>query len=338
MEILEVVIQGLEKKAKEEVIRERFRDTLSDIDERMQKLSSDDLKVYGRNTNNYGTFDSDHATYTFPPLLSEYYSGQKDLVKFSQETCRKLASEMTLHATGGYVCFLRYSNQGREWLLIVVLKLKTATGIDPKTLVLNESLAFDINNLHEAARIDLSKWSTNTQPYLSFVKSSKRQDDVTRYFRKTLGCTEYTDSKTHTDNAMNAIVSFCKENSLNADRIAEVKSKAYEYFDAKRASGEPANLTALSAIINDQDPSSFADFVREHQIEINEAFDPHKKTYSRFKRISGKFGNISVAFNLEDVSSGLVDYDSAKDMLIINKPSSSIIDSIKQAKGDDTDA
>lgn len=337
MDIQEVVIQGIEKEARTPNATEKFRDELSNIDEKMQALATEVLKVYGRNTNNYGVFDSDHNIYPFPKLLETYYSKVLNLVDFSKETCKKLASEMPLVATGGYVCFLRYFNQGQDWLLIVVLKLKTATGIDPDTLNLQESLAFDISHLHEAARIDLSKWSAKTQPYLSFIKSSKRQDEVTQYFRKTLGCTEYTDSRMHTENALDAIVKYCKGNDFTNEKIVEIKKKTYEFFDEKRANGEPVNLTALSAIINDQDPGSFFEFVKKENIVVSETFEPHKKTYSRFKRIVGKFGSISVSFNIEDVASGAVDYDDNSKKLIISNPSAPIIDSIKQAKGDDND-
>jgi nucleoid-associated protein len=79
-----------------------------------------------------------------------------------------------------YALFLRYTNVAADWLLLVMLKLKAGTGIHPATLTLNQTLSFDIDHLHEAARIDLAKWQANTQPYLSFIKKRTTSEDVTR--------------------------------------------------------------------------------------------------------------------------------------------------------------
>lgn len=56
-------------------------------------------------------------------------------------------------ATGGYPLFLHYDNQGQEWLLVAMLKLKPGTGVNDQTLELSDTLSFDIDHLHEAARI-----------------------------------------------------------------------------------------------------------------------------------------------------------------------------------------
>lgn len=342
MQIKEVVIQGLIKQSGSTDITENFRDDLSIVDERMEKLANDVLAIYGRNINNYGCFDPDTQTYPFYSYLQSYYANVNadadDLISLSKATCRLIASRMKAShsATGGYICFLRYESQSRDWLLVVVLKLKTNTGIDPTTLDLNESLVFDVDNLHEAARIDLEKFQSDSQPYLSFIKSSKRTDRVTEYFRLALGCTDYTDSQSHTDQTIKAMDEYFKDNDYTPEQRQEARRKAYEYFDEKKKRGEPVNLKAFSAIINDQAPDSFVDFIREKEYSISETFDPHPKTYMRIKRISAKFGNISVAFDMQDVIAGIIDYDEATQNLIINKPSDTLITKIKEAKGDES--
>lgn len=335
MDIKEVIIQGLLKESSEgSEISEKFRDTPHKIDGRVQMLADEVLKVYGKLQNNYGMFDSDTNTHPFPARLEEYYSDQLDLVDFSKAACRLIKSHMKSTASSNYVCFLRYRNRGADWVLIVLLKLKAGTGIDQETLELNESLAFDISHLHEAARVDLAKWQSNEQPYLSFIKNSKKKD-VTQYFRLALGCTDYTDSKSHTDQAMKAIVAYYTDRKLEPKNIQKIRRAAYEYFNEKRQSGEPANLHALSALINDQEPESFVRFVKEREYQVGETFEPHASTYNRFKRVSGKFGSVSVAFDIQDVIDGHVDYDESLEKLIISNPSSRIIQDIKQAKGDD---
>lgn len=335
MEIDEAVIQGLSKVSGSNEVSEKFRHTASELDERMESLGEELLKVYGRLINNYGCFDLNHETYRFPHYLEQYCAEQQSIIDLSIKTCRAIAIRMAESnpATGGYTCFLRYKNQGRDWLLIAMLKLKTGTGIDPDSLELNESLAFDINHLHEAARIDLAKWQANEQPYLSFIKRSGRQDEVTRYFRLALGCTEYTDSKNNTDLALKAVDSYCVEMNWEPEQRREARRKVYEYLDEKSRAQEPVNMLALSGRINDQDPESFIEFVREKDISVSETFEPHRKTFSRFKRITEKFGNVSIGFDVQDVLDERVDYDVDSGKLVIDEPPASLIAKINEAKG-----
>ena len=337
MEITEAIIQGIEKKAGSNDVVKNYRDELSELNQYMIDLGNELLSIYGRLNNNYGCFDSDHETYRFPVHLQRYKDGEEGLVAFSRSTSNLIASNMgsSTASTGGYVCFIRYTSQQRDWILIVMLKLKASTGIDQKTLELNESLAFDINHLHEAARIDLEKWANNEEPYLSFIKRSGRQDQVTKYFRHALGCTDYTDSKSNTDQAIRAVDAYCSENGWEPKERQAARKRAYDYFEQKRQNDEPANLQALSVLINDQSPDSFLNFVKDNDYAVNETFEPHKKTYDKFRRISGKFGNVSVGFDVQDVIDGRVDYDSNHKKLIIEAPPKNIVDSIEKAKGND---
>lgn len=310
------------------------RTTQLPIEERLLRTAEDALRIYGAKINGYGTFDTDHVLYQFPVLLHQYVNDDSGFVNFSQETTNLIAAEMrtSFFANGGYVLFLRYQNQGQDWVLIVMLKLKPGTGINEDTLSLEDTLSFDIDHLHEAARIDLEKWQTNTQPYLSFIKKSKDGEDVTRYFRQALGCTEYIDSKYHTDQAIKAVDAFCKEKNWTTEQLHNARRRTYEYCDEKDKNGENANLTALSAIIFDQEPSAFLDYVRENDYEVSETFKPHKKTYTKLHRINGAVGNIKFSFDVEDIEQQRVDYDSERNCLIINNISQCLIDKIKAVK------
>jgi nucleoid-associated protein len=216
-----------------------------------------------------------------------------------------------------------------------MLKLKTGTGIDKTTLELNSTISFDIQHLHEAARIDIGKWQNNEQPYLSFIKKSGRQDDVTRYFRNALSCTDYIDSKHHTTQLLKAVDSYCLFNEWSAEQKQNARRRTYEYCNEKYALGEPVNVTALSAMINDQEPSSFSSYILENQIALNETFSPHKATFNRFKRIQGRFNNIKISFDVDDVINETVDYDPASNSLIIRGIPESLIIDINKAKGNE---
>lgn len=335
MEINEAIVQGIVKEANSTVVTAKPRKKASPIDDQMTKLGADLLEVYGKGTNNYGTLSTDTGTYQFPHHLKRYMEGELDLIAFSQATANLIVAELTAShpATGGFYVFLRYTNQGVDWLLIVGLKTKEMTSIDEESMDLRAALTLDIQHLHEAARIDLNKWTKGTQPYLSFIKRSGRQDDVTKYFRKALGCTDYTDAKFNTDAAVKAIDAYCEEYALEIEARREVRAKVYAYFEKMRETEKPATLTALSALINHEEPTQFTDFVKanDEAYPVSETFAPHKRSYVRYHRISGSMGNIKVSFDVDDVIHERVDLD-AND-LVIRGISARLRDEILKAKG-----
>lgn len=304
------------------------------IDTKLERTAADILRIYTKSTSGYGTFDTNATVYRFPVLLEGYVVSGDDFLNFTQESTRLIAAKMESEsfATGGYALFLRYTNQERDWMLVAMLKLKPGTGVVEQTMELSETLSFDIDHLHEAARIDLGKWQADTQPYLSFIKKRQGGQDVSRYFREALGCTEYTDSKHNTEKMREAFEAYSERHGWTQEQKREGRRRVYDYCEAKDKAGEPANLMALSALINDQDPDAFSVFVREEGFEVGETFKPHKATYTRFKRIQRQFGSVKVSFDVQDLLDGRVDYDDANDCLVITGLPTELIDEIKQHK------
>lgn len=309
------------------------------IDERLMQTAEDVRRIYGRSTSGYGAFDTNETVYRFPVLLRDYIISDGNFIHFSTETTNLIAAKMgdETFATGGYALFLRYSNQGQDWLLVAMLKLKPGTGVDEETLELNDTLSFDIDHLHEAARIDLQKWQTNARPYLSFIKKRQSGTDVSRYFREALGCTEYTDSKHNTAQMLKAFEDYCDAEGWDHEQKRNGRQRVYEYCDAKDKTGEPVNLTALSAMVNDQYPEAFSAYVRDNDYAVSEIFRPHKRTYTRFKRISRTFGSVRVSFDVSDIDNGRVDYDENNDCLVINDIPQELIEEMKKHKANDNE-
>lgn len=338
MNINKAIVQGILKSANSDHVQIVERQAELNVDQRLIKLGNDVLEIYGKVSNNYGTFDSDVDTYQFPKFLQEYLSGQRQIFEFSISSTRLIAAKMgeSMPSTGGYVLFLHYENQGRNWLMIVMLKLKPQTGIDQSSLDLTETLILDVQHLHEAARIDLDKWSAGDQPYLSFIKRRSSQDEVTKYFRRALGCTEYTDSRHNTIQTLKAVDAFCDEMDWSPERKQEARRATYNYCHDKSQNREAVNIQALSAHIYDQDPEAFIDFIREQDYAISETFSPHPASYSRFKRISGQMGSIKVSFDVDDVLNHVVNYQSVSNTLTITNVSAKLAQEIQKAKGDDS--
>lgn len=339
MEIQQAIIHGIKKEkdtSGNDSVEKRPRNQLLPIDERVNKLGNDVLKLYGKLSNGYGMLGNDMDVDRFPKYLNKYVADETNFIDFTNSAIAVIAEQMSQQrkTTTSYPIFFRYSNQGRDWLLIAVLKLKEGIGIDEDTLDLNKSLIFDISNLREAARIDIEKWKDNDQPYLSFIKKGSGADaESSRYFRSALSCLEYTDAKHNTDITVRAIDDYCAEKRYSAAKRQEIRAKMHDYCKEKKDADQPVNLTSLSTIINDQEPESFIGFIRENDYEVSQTFSPHPDSYKRLHRLSKRFGTISIGFEVDDLVADRIVYDEDTNSIILNEPPEDLIVDIKKAKG-----
>ena len=339
MEIQQAIIHRI-KKAKDtsgdESVSVKPRGAELARDEKLQTLGEEILKLYGTIANSYGTLGTDMAIHRFPNFLTQTIGGDLDFIQFSIATTRVIAELMSQQrmTTTSYPIFFRYTNQGRDWLLIAMLKLKVGIGLDEDTLELNDSLAFDVGDLREAARVDLAKWQANDQPYLSFVKRGSGSDsESSKYFRDALSCLDYTDAKHNTEVVMTAVDDYCHDSEWDGEKWSQARAKTYTYCKEKTEAGEPVNLIALSAILNDQHPASFADYVRENNYEVSETFSPHPATYKRFHRLTKRYGTISLGFDVEDLVRGNVQFIEEDGSIVLPNPPADLVAEIHKALG-----
>lgn len=300
------------------------------VDEVLQTLCTDLLLLYAKVANSYGTLGDDPTLHTFPTHLQAYSEDNLNLQKFSIETVKLIAHKMenAFFSTGGYALFLRYQQAQEEFMLISMLKLKAGAGIDETTLALKPTLTIDLNLLHEAARINLSRWHNNQEPYLSFIKGREKRGDVSEYFRDALSCLNFTSSSHHTKQIINAADAFTESRadltcpqSKQRERIA-MRQRLYDCFSSNP---EEVVLETLAAAIMPSNPNEFIHYLQTgpeaHQYQINSSFTPHKATYTKIRRITGKIGTVSVGFDVADVQAGRVFYDSNSDGIVIKSPS-----------------
>lgn len=339
MDIIQAVIHSI-RKSKDTTgpgsVNIQYREQLIVVDEKLQKLGEEMLSLYGKIANAYGILGTE-PIHRFPAFLTSYYQGGEEFIKFSKDSVSLIAESMSRQqfTTTSYPVFIRYRNQGGDWILIALLKLKEGVGIDEESLDLNESLFFDIDHLREAARIDLNKWEGGQQPYLSFIKKgSGRDTETSLFFRDALSCTEYTDAKRNTDDMIRAADNYSDSQEWMAERRQEMRAAILEYCKEKHDRDEPVNLIALSARIDDQNPQAFIEYIRENQIEISDTFSPHPTTYNRLRRITKKFRTISIGFDVEEVSSGRLSYDNDSNSIIIQNPPDELVSSIKDITGE----
>lgn len=341
MEVKEAILHRPIKEPKQAKHAEvDYREERLEINDILINLTKEVVKIYSRVSNGYGTFDTDDNLHPFPPLALKYLGDEEDFVPFSKKTAALIADKMKTEAfaSGGYLLLVRYEAGNSDWIIAAMLKLKPGTAVNEDTKELLENLRLDVDHLHEAARINIHKWIENEQPYLSFVKKRAGKEDITRYFRSALGCTDYTHSKHHTEQAMDAIKKFMLEKEWDPKKKNKIKQKVYDYFTEKNKNDEPVNLISLSGLIDDQNPEEFTAFVKENDYSINETFDPHPRTYRSFKRITGKIGSINLSLDVADIVSGKVKYEEQTGNIVITKTEDTqLAESIREHQDADTD-
>lgn len=298
------------------------------------------LETYSESVSGYGSLGTDANLHRFPVLLRTYLNAPANtphaFIDFTSKSLSLIAENMKkeFFATGGYVLFLRYTNLGDDWLMVVVLKLKAGAGVDPVTMDLQITLTLDIGKLHEAARVNLTKWVANTQPYLSFVKT--RGSKVSDYFRDALACLNFTNSKHHTDQVIQALGAFiaARPDITDQDRSASLIDARQKLFDCFVANPTEVVLATISASVLPSDPTAFTTFIRTGPLaanyQINDSFKPDRSTYSRIKRLRGKMGSVTVSFDVDDVRAQRVRYDSTTNTLVLTQPSTDLITEVQK--------
>ena len=334
MQIQEATIHQLIKLAQtsgDGSVQHQHRQNALPIDAVLTTLCTDLLALYNTTVNSYGTLGQDPTLHTFPLRLNEYTNGAIAFHAFTITALSLIKKEMqdASFANGGYALFLRYQHDNSDFLLVAMLKLKSGAGIDEQTLNLQPTLNIDLSRLHEAARINLTKLATTTEPYLSFIKGkAKKSGDVTDYFRNALACENFTTSSHHTAQLIKAADAFVDAR----EDLATPEAKREERVLMRRRLVECfANnsievvLPTLAAAIMPSSPDDFVDFVRTgpqaDQYQINDAFTPHKATYNKIRRFTGKIGaSVSVGFDVADIQSQRVYYDPQVDGLVLKSP------------------
>ncbi|AVS97754.1 hypothetical protein C8236_02185 [Paracidovorax avenae] len=301
-------------------------------DEILQQLCTNLVAMYGQVANSNGTLGVDPNAHKWPLSLREYFSGNLEFIQFTNTSVGLIANEMrnAFLSNGGYVLFLRYQIDAQDFLLVAMLKLKEGAGVDAETLDLKATLNIDLSHLNEAARVNLTRWHAQEQPHLTFIKGRAKTAPVSDYFRDALACTNFTDSKHHTEKVIQAAKDFIEAQAWTT--LAE-KKQAHQEMRARlvacfEQSKIDVPLSTVAAAIHPDAPDDFLTFVREKDgpdsYNLNDRFAPHRRSYIALKRVTGKMGSVSVAFDVADVLAERVKYDPDINSLILASPSADL--------------
>ncbi|KRC08541.1 hypothetical protein ASE11_22485 [Hydrogenophaga sp. Root209] len=341
VEIVEATIHRLDKAVQTRgagSVAVQPREETLPLDPVLQRLCESLVLMYARAANSNGTLGVDPTAHRFPVHLGAYVDEQLEFIPFTRHAASLVAMQMedSFLASGGYALFLRYRSDAHDFMLVAMLKLKPGAGIDAGTLSLTETLNIDLAHLNEAARVNITRWKTNQQPYLTFIKGATRQAEVSEYFRDALACTSFTDSKHHTEAVLRAAHDFVNAREdltveQKREEMAVMRQRLFACFDNNR---EEVPLATIAANVNPGSPGDFLEHVRNRPegqgYDLDDRFKPHRATYVLLKRVRGKMGTVSLSFDVADVQAERVLYDSGADAIVLKSPTEALKRSIQE--------
>src|SRR5690606_7777319 len=190
----------------------------------------------------------------------------------------------------------------------------------------------DLGQLHLATRINISEWQNNKQSkqYISFIKG-KNGKKVSEYFRDFIGCQEGVDGPGETRTLLKAFSDFVENEDLPEEQAREKTSALVSYASSQSKIGEPVSLEELSGLIDNERPKACYDHIRNKGDGMAPDFTADKRTHNKFRRVSGRAEALSISFESHLLASK-IEYDEARDMLIIRQLPTQLVDQLKRRK------
>ena len=313
MKIINVILHNLIKEGKSTKVELDPREEENEINESAVKLSkgiNEKFNSTGLNTGHFRKPKADEQLTQFEFLLEKYYHDNfTDYVSFTKSAAAHLQRQLVEAPTsrGGHLWFNHYIHNEEHFLSVVLLREKTVMRIDK--LELKQFDSVDLDKLHMAARINLTKWKNadeKSNRYISF-KIGKEAKKVTDYFANFIGCEEFTQAVADTKALVQAVEAYCKHHSFSDELTEKVKSKTHDQIVEWRSEDKQiVRLDILSTILDatflseDTDESNKGHFLRISQNEpynLNNELATDANALRRLKKYSGKNKNISISFD-----------------------------------------
>ncbi|WP_447789416.1 nucleoid-associated protein YejK [Pseudomonas farris] len=280
----------------------------------------------------WGFFHAESGAYPLSGWLAKYLAGGSDFLDFSVtavEHLTKLMEESNL-TTGGHALFCHYQ-QGLTDYLIIALVQETEAVTMTEELHLMTVKRLDLDHIRLAARINLSEWKNNPQSrqYISYLKG-KQGRKVSEYFRDFIGCQEGIDGPGETRTLLKAFSDFVESEDLGEESAREKTNTLVSYAMAQAKMGEPITLDELSEVLDDDQPKSFAEFIRDKDYGLSASIPPDKKTLNKFRRFTGRADGLSISFE-QHLLGSKIEFDEAGGTLTLRGLPTQLTDQLKRA-------
>jgi nucleoid-associated protein len=280
----------------------------------------------------WGFFHAESGAYPLSGWLAKYLAGDFDFLDFSVtavEHLTKLMEESNL-TTGGHALFCHYQ-QGLTQYLAIALVQETEAVTMTEELHLMTVKRLDLDHIRLAARINLSEWKNNpkSRQYISYLKG-KQGRRLTEYFRDFIGAQEGVDGPSETRMLLKAFSDFVESEDLGEESAREKTHSLVSYSLAQAKLGESITVDELSEVLDDDQPTSFANFIRAKDYGLSDSIPPDKKTLNKFRRFTGRAEGLSISFE-QHLLGSKVEFDAAGGTLTLRGLPTQLTEQLKRA-------
>lgn len=310
----------------------RLQDASLPHDENLTRLTNDILDIYSRkSTKGFGSFQDDTTTYPFSSLLDifEQNKNAPKFIEFSKSAMRLLESKISTEnlATGGYVLFLSYAHENKDYLFMAILR-QTKGCVITEELTIDSTQHIQLDKLHTGCQVDIAAWKAgNKDPYITFIKGRGSQTTPV-YFLQAIGCAEFTDDRKQTNEIIRAIDEFADKKQLAPDAKREMRQKAHDHCVAEKN----VSLDNLASAIFSENPEEFIQHVNAGDYKVSNGFTPDKRVLKKLREVSAQGEGIKLSFPASMIGERVIleDRDGGK-VLIIKNPPQKLIDAYEEA-------
>jgi nucleoid-associated protein len=298
----------------------------------IENLLADVNDTYNAKTGKaWGLFHAQSGAYPLSGWLSKFIEGELGFMDFTctaTEHLVKLMEESNL-SVGGHVLFALYQQGMTDYLTVAILQQVETVAV-AQDLTVATSRQLDSRTLHFAARINLSEWKNKpvSRQYISFIKP-KGGRKSTAYFQDFIGCQEGVDSPGETRTLLKAFSDYVEREDLPADTAREKSHELVTYVTAQTKTGEPISLTELSEVLDEDQPTTFAEFIKAGDYGLTESFAADKRTLNQFRRYTGRAEGLSISFESHLLGSK-IEFDQDDGSLTIRNLPTQLTDQLKR--------
>lgn len=319
MNINHIIVHSLKKEQHQDQadIDVNLREEELPVDDRVIALLEGVRDVYTNKTGK--AFGKLGDTRFFSMKLKKMYAKKNGFIGFTNIAMRELKGHIAAQplATGGYILFADFDNDGVHYFMVVMLKSKDGLSFDDE-LKLMDAHHLELDRLHFAARVDVDAWQAGgDENNVSFVKG-RASTSVTLYFKGFLGIEEFSESTKITQNLVIAATNYYRQElGLDNSSVEEHKKNIHDYCQKKHENEVPIYLDELSRYLDEDNPARFMEYA-QNSYEIPNEFQVDKSRLRKFLRYSGQDKGVSISFTSEMFGSR-VRYDPVADVLTINE-------------------
>jgi nucleoid-associated protein len=311
--------------------------------------------LYGTkgNASSQGVFSSEEE-YRFPKQFAHFLTTNKNKENFVQLTMNAMRnlvfwSDKKPFATGGYMVFASYEQNGEDFFIAAMVKKKDGirlVNLKPETIQ-----EVDLSKLHQAVRLNIGKYKEAIKAekegkpvksaFLSFI-SPKSSQAASGYFINAFGCTDALPAQTSTNNAIKSVKDFFDADERLKPLKNEANDKVVEFLEEVLKTEEKlCTIDSINGLVTSLLPAELVEelqddyvaFANDEPYNVPDSFYIHSGEVNKAKkvRLRGLGGAWTFTFEKRlfgDSSSDDVQFNKAAKSLTLHNLSVNMIEEL----------